>query len=233
VITKTTLKILYEDNHLVAVFKPAGVLVQPAEQKSPSLMDEVKKYLKEKYNKPGNVFLGLVHRLDRPVSGIVLFAKTSKGAARISEQIREREMRKIYHAVIEGTIEPPNGALKNFLKKDEKRKMATISKSGEVDSTGSPQGDSAELDYETVETNGKFSLLKIELKTGRFHQIRAQLSAAGHPIVGDVKYKAKERLPDRAIALCATELTFETATTGETKTIGINYPDGWRKLLSG
>lgn len=225
------LQVLYEDNHLIAVFKPAGVLVQGdkpvGERSEPTLMDEVKEYLKEKYKKPGNVFLGLVHRLDRPVSGIILFAKTSKGAARISEQIREREMRKTYHAMVEGEIKPPRGTLKNFLIKDEKNKIARISNPP----AGGGEGDYAELDYETVKTNGARTLLKINLKTGRFHQIRAQLSAAGHPIVGDLKYGAKEKLPDKSIALCATELSFVTATTGETKTIKIDYPDGWDSLL--
>ena len=220
---KLKLEILYEDNHLIAVFKPAGVLVQGnrpvGERNEPTLMDEVKEYLKEKYKKPGNVFLGLVHRLDRPVSGIILFAKTSKGAARISEQIREREMRKIYHAVVDGQMKSPSGTLRNFLKKDEEKRIAKIVKERE--------GDLAELDYETVKTNGKISLLKIELKTGRFHQIRVQLSAIGHPIVGDKKYGSKEQLSNGSIALCATELTFETATTGETKKIGIDWPEGW------
>ena len=225
---KLKLEILYEDNHLIAVFKPAGVLVQGnrpvGERNEPTLMDEVKEYLKEKYKKPGNVFLGLVHRLDRPGSGIILFAKTSKGAARISEQIREREMRKIYHAVVDGQMKSPSGTLRNFLKKDEEKRIAKIVKERE--------GDLAELDYETVKTNGKISLLKIELKTGRFHQIRVQLSAIGHPIVGDKKYGSKEQLSNGSIALCATELTFETATTGETKKIGIDWPEGGREFLS-
>lgn len=216
------LQILYEDNHLIAVFKPAGLLVQGDITGEPTLMDEVKEYLKEKYKKPGNVFLGLVHRLDRPVSGIILFAKTSKGASRISEQIREREMRKTYHAMVEGEIKPSRGTLKNFLIKDEEKRIAQIS----IDSTG----DYAELDYETVKTNGARTLLKINLKTGRFHQIRAQFSGIGCPIVGDIKYGAKQQTLDRTIALCATELTFETATTGETKTIKINYPKEWEKF---
>lgn len=244
--TSLALKILYEDNHLIAVFKPAGILVQGdkpvGERSEPTLMDEVKKYLKEKYKKPGNVFLGLVHRLDRPVSGIILFAKTSKGASRISEQIREREISKTYHALVEGEIKPSSGTLKHFLIKNEEKRIAQIS----ADSTG----DYAELDYQTVKTSGKFSLLKINLKTGRFHQIRVQLSAIGHPIVGDVKYgfvspkqnakaDASKAFPDKSIALCATELTFQTATAptlgsdgaGEIKTIRINYPDNWRKLF--
>lgn len=228
-----SLKILYEDNHLIAVFKPAGLLVQGNITGEPTLMDEVKEYLKEKYKKPGNVFLGLVHRLDRPVSGVILFAKTSKGAARISEQIRERKMSKIYHAVIEGRINPTSGKLKNFLKKDEGKRIAIIS--------DTPQEGfmRAVLYYKTVLAADRYSLLAIRLETGRFHQIRIQLSTAGHPIVGDKKYGAKEALPDGAIALCATELTFQTATAptlrsdgaGEIKTIRINYPDNWRKLF--
>src|SRR3989344_3355608 len=217
---KLKLEILYEDNHLIAVFKPAGVLVQGnrpvGERNEPTLMDEVKEYLKEKYKKPGNVFLGLVHRLDRPVSGIILFAKTSKGAARISEQIREREMRKIYHAVVDGQMKSPSGTLRNFLKKDEEKRIAKIVKERE--------GDLAELDYETVKTNGKISLLKIELKTGRFHQIRVQLSAIGHPIVGDSKYGSKIKYKDGQIALSAVGLAFKTATTDEIKNIKIDYP---------
>lgn len=235
--TSLALKILYEDNHLIAVFKPAGVLVQGdkpvGERSEPTLMDEVKEYLKAKYKKPGNVFLGLVHRLDRPVSGIILFAKTSKGAARISEQIRERKMSKIYHAVVGGELQPASGTLKHFLKKDEQRKIAIIS--------DTPQEGfmRAVLYYKTVLAADRYSLLAIRLETGRFHQIRAQLSAVGHPIVGDKKYGAKDALLDRSIALCATELTFQTATAptlgsdgaGETKTIRINYPDNWRKLF--
>lgn len=217
-----SLQVLYEDNHLIAVFKPAGLLVQGDITGEPTLMDEIKEYLKEKYKKPGNVFLGLVHRLDRPVSGIVLFAKTSKGASRISEQIREREMHKTYHAIAEGEIKPSRGTLKHFLIKDEEKRIARISTDG--------IGDYAELDYETVKTNGTRTLLKINLKTGRFHQIRAQLSAVGHPVVGDVKYGASKSFPDKSIALCATELTFETATTSETKTIKIDYPKEWEEL---
>src|SRR3990167_3432779 len=124
------LKVLYEDNHLIAVFKPTSVLSQPdlsagrqVSQGDFSILEETKQYLKEKYKKPGNVFLGLLHRLDRPVSGIILFAKTSKGAARISEQIREREMRKIYHAVVDGQMKSPSGTLRNFLKKDEEKRI--------------------------------------------------------------------------------------------------------------
>jgi 23S rRNA pseudouridine1911/1915/1917 synthase len=210
-------KVLYEDNHLIAVFKPAGVLVQGDITGDPCLMDDVKKYLKEKYKKPGAVFLGLLHRLDRPVSGIVLFAKTSKGASRLSEQIRNHEVKKEYQALVEGMPENKNGTLKNYLLHDEKTNRAKIFDSKHAGALLS------ELSYETIEERGKNTLFKINLKTGRHHQIRAQLAHMGHPIVGDIKYGAKKPLPDKSIALCATGLTFKTATGGKITTISADY----------
>lgn len=209
------LKVLYEDNHLIAVFKPAGVLVQGDATGDKCLMDEVKEYLKEKYKKTGNVFLGLLHRLDRPVSGIVLFAKTSKGASRLSEQIRNHEFKKEYHALAEGKLKSAKGELKNFLQYDEKTKKATIydTKMGEAQA--------AELSYEVVGGAKNGTLVKIELKTGRHHQIRAQMAHLGHPLVGDKKYGAKTPYREGEIALCATKITFQTATGGETKTVEI------------
>jgi len=221
------IKILYEDNHLVAVYKRAGILTQGDDTGDKCLMDEVKEYLKEKYKKPGNVFLGLLHRLDRPVSGIVLFAKTSKGASRLSEQFRNHSVQKIYHALVEKAPKQKTGTLIHYLKKDEKQNYTTVF---DVPTDGALK---AELDYETVETQNFASLhgatlLKIHLKTGRSHQIRAQLAHIGCPIVGDTKYGARLRLAGYAgqvgnIALCATELSFETATTKERKTILIDY----------
>lgn len=212
------LLVLYEDNHLIAVFKPAGILVQGDATGDKCLMDEVKEYLKEKYNKPGNVFLGLLHRLDRPVSGVILFAKTSKGASRLSEQIREHKVSKIYHTLVIGTPKQPKGTLVNWLKKDEQKNFVTVF------DKETPGSQCAELDYEVVKSNAKNSLLKIVLKTGRSHQIRSQLSHIGCPIVGDTKYGAASALPDHSIALCATSLTFQTATTDETKTVAIEPP---------
>ncbi len=215
------LKVLYEDNHLIAVFKPAGILVQGDETGDKCLMDEVKEYLKEKYKKPGNVFLGLLHRLDRPVSGIVLFAKTSKGASRLSEQIRNHTVRKVYHALVGGKLKNKKSTLMNYLKKDEKQNYTTVF---DEPVEGALR---AELDYETVETQNFASLpatlLKIILKTGRPHQIRAQLAHIGCPIVGDSKYGSKTKYKDGQIALCATEFSFETATTKEPKVIKIDY----------
>ncbi|MBI5222604.1 MAG: RNA pseudouridine synthase [Candidatus Magasanikbacteria bacterium] len=240
-------RVLYEDNHLIAVFKPAGVLIQGDKTGDKCLMDDVKKYLKKKYKKPGNVFLGLMHRLDRPVSGIVLFAKTSKGASRLSEQFRNHSVRKIYHTLVEGKLKNKSGTLVSYLKKDEKRNFV------EVFDEPVDGALRAELDYEAVTSHCEelaaasdeaiqsstdtglprslrslamtdgVTMLKINLKTGRPHQIRAQLAHIGHPIVGDVKYGSKIKYKDGQIALCAAELSFETATTKERKTISIEY----------
>ncbi len=211
------LKTLYEDNHLIAVYKPAGILVQGDKSGDVSLMDEVKKYLKEKYQKPGNVFLGLVHRLDRNVDGIVLFAKTSKGASRLSEQFREHTVEKIYHAWVSGIPQSKKETLVDFLRHDQNQNYAQIADEG--------HGDRAELSYEVVKSEGDFSLLRIKLKTGRHHQIRAQLSHIGHPIVGDSKYGSKIQLPDQKIALTETSLSFTTATTDERHTVTLEIPE--------
>lgn len=219
------LNVLYEDNHLIAVEKPAGTLVQADKTGDLSLMDEVKKYLKEKYKKPGNVFLGLVHRLDRPVGGIVLFAKTSKGASRLSEQFREREVEKYYYAVVAGKMEKSQGMIVSFLKKDKNKNVV------EVFHREKPGTKRAELFWEVVRMGGENTLLKIKLGTGRSHQIRAQLSSIGHPILGDVKYGAAMALPDKSIALFAASLSFRLATLDETKTIRLPWPDDWKKYL--
>lgn len=203
------LRVLYEDNHLIAVYKPAGVLVQGDKTGDATLMDEVKYYLKQKYHKTGKVWLGLLHRLDRPVSGVILFAKTSKGAARLSEQFRNHTVKKIYHALVFGCPNPRAGALVHYLTKDAAQNRTAVSERPTAD------GQRAELAYETVRSNGRYSLLKIILGTGRGHQIRAQLAAIGCPIVGDVKYGAPSARPDKSIALAATSLRFATATTNE------------------
>ena len=204
-----TLNILYEDNHIIAVYKPSGVLAQGDETGEESLLDLVKKYIKEKRKKPGNVFLGLVHRLDRPVSGIIIFAKTSKGASRLSEQFKNHEVEKTYHAVVSGKMDRKKGVIFSHLMKDEDKNKVFVRQSASRDTKES------ELSYEVVESNNKFSLLKVKPLTGRSHQIRAQLSSVGHPIVGDIKYGAKESLPDNSIMLSATGLTFKKATGDE------------------
>ena len=212
------LKVLYEDNHLIGVLKPAGVLTQGDKSGDISLMDEVKNYLKEKYKKPGNVFLGLLHRLDRNVSGIVLFAKTSKGASRLSEQFRERTIEKIYHAVVMRKPKQKKGDLINYLKKDERKNKALVSVNEK------PGFGKAELYFEVVFSNDKYSLLKIKLKTGKPHQIRGQLAFLGCPIVGDKKYGAPFALPDNHLGLCATSVIFKSAVGEERKSI--SWPIG-------
>jgi 23S rRNA pseudouridine1911/1915/1917 synthase len=213
-----SLQVLYEDNHLIAVFKPAGVLVQGDNTGDICLMDEVKEYLKEKYKKTGNVFLGLLHRLDRPVSGIVLFAKTSKGASRLSEQIRNHEFKKEYHALVEGRLKNKTGIIKNYLLHDEKTNKSQIfdTKKGEAQL--------AELSYEVEEARGDDSLIRIDLKTGRHHQIRAQFAHLGHPLVGDKKYGAKTPYKEGKVALCASKITFKTATGDEIKEVKTKAP---------
>ncbi|HOY55966.1 MAG TPA: RluA family pseudouridine synthase [bacterium] len=221
-----SLQVLYEDNHLIAVFKPAGVLTQGDQSGDVCLMDEVKKYLKDKYSKPGNVFLGLIHRLDRNVSGIVLLAKKSKGAARLSAQFRNHTITKTYYALVTGYVKQQNAELKNFLLKNTRTNKVEIVKDKV------PGADFAELSYEIVRQNKDFSLLKIILKTGRSHQIRAQLSFIGHPIVGDIKYGSQKSLPDQEIALSATSLAFDLVPSCERKVLQINYPSHWNQYLS-
>lgn len=220
------LRVLYEDNHLIAVYKPAGVLVQADDTKDSTLMDEVKYYLKTKYHKLGKVYLGLIHRLDRPVQGIILFAKTSKGASRLSEQFRKHKVRKIYEAVVVGAPKEKKATLVHYLTKDQNKNKTNVRE------TQTAESQEAILHYELEKSNGKYSLLKITLETGRPHQIRAQLSAVGCPIVGDVKYGASEPLPDKSLALAATSLTFVTATGDEEKFITVALPESWKNLVN-
>lgn len=219
----SSVKILYEDNHIIAVVKPAGMLTQGDRSGDVSLFDEVKKYLKEKYKKPGNVFLGLVHRLDKPVQGIVLFGKTSKGAARLSEQFRNHTIQKTYHGIVVGKLDKQKGEIKEkvnkisffaegFANKTDKELLEEIKRATKTRT--------AELSWEVLKSNDKYSLLKILPKTGRFHQIRIQMANMGHPIFGDTKYggpaSAKSYGEARSIALCATAISFKNA-TGEKK----------------
>jgi 23S rRNA pseudouridine1911/1915/1917 synthase len=235
------LKVLYEDNHIIAVVKPAGVLTQGDGSGEKCLMDMVKDYLKEKYNKPGQVFLGLVHRLDKPVQGIVLFAKTSKGASRLSEQFRNHTIQKTYHAIVLGKPKEKRGELKEkinkisffaegFTKKTDEELLAEIKKATKTRT--------AELSWEVIKSNDKYSLLKIFPKTGRFHQIRVQLSSMGNPILGDIKYaksfivRPEARLLQKnSIGLCATGISFKTATGEKIINLEIPLPTEWNKFL--
>jgi 23S rRNA pseudouridine1911/1915/1917 synthase len=174
-------KILFEDNHVLAVEKPAGLLTQPSGLDEISLEAQAKEWIKEKYAKQGGVYLHAVHRLDRAVSGIVLFAKTSKALSRLSEQLRERKMQKTYFAVVEGVVAEDQKELKDYLIHDDF--FARVAKEGERDAK------LAILKFRVLQRNERSTLLEIDLETGRFHQIRAQLSHYGHPILGDGKYQ--------------------------------------------
>jgi len=211
------LQILYEDNHIIAVYKPGGVLVQGDISGDISLMDIVKQYIKDTYKKPGNVFLGLVHRLDRPVAGVVVLAKTSKGASRLSVQFRSRSIIKIYWTQVYGQMDPKEGTLTSYLMKE--TKGARLAQEGE------PGAQDAVLSYRTLQASGEKSLLEIILHTGRKHQIRAQLGATGHPIVGDVKYGAPSALAEGTIRLLAKSLTFRHPTKDELITVESPEPD--------
>ena len=211
------LQILYEDNHLIAVHKPGGILVQGDISGKISLMDMVKDYIKKRTNKPGKVFLGLVHRLDRPVSGIVLFARTSKSASRLSKQWRQRSITKIYWALVHGEMPLPSGRLSSFLKKRRQKVSFTDEKH--------KRAQEAVLSYRTLVVRGEVSLLEVQLHTGRKHQIRVQLAAEGCPIVGDVKYGAPERRKDGTICLLAKSLTFMHPTRPETIHIEVPPPE--------
>jgi 23S rRNA pseudouridine1911/1915/1917 synthase len=198
----TQVSVLYEDNHLIAVEKNAGQTVQPEPGKPASVEEEVKAYIKEKYNKPGAVFVGVIHRLDMPVSGIVLLAKTSKALERMNKIFEKREVEKIYIAQVEGVPALPQQTITHWLRRDDVRKMV---KAFPTEVRGA---DKAVLSYIVLQQKNKQALLEIHLHTGRKHQIRAQLSAIGHPIVGDVKYAASAPYKNGRIFLHAAKLAF-------------------------
>ncbi len=183
-----TPQILLEDGPLLAVIKPAGLLTQGVPGGIPTVEQWVKQYLREKYHKPGNVYLGIPHRLDRPVSGVMVFARNSKAAGRLAEQFRERQVRKWYVCVVSGTLPAPQGLLTDWLLKDADAAHVTV-----VDSEV-PYARRAELRYEQLATTGQHSLVRVELLTGRMHQIRVQLSSRGCPIVGDHQYGSPHEL---------------------------------------
>jgi 23S rRNA pseudouridine1911/1915/1917 synthase len=191
--------VLHEDNHLLGLYKPAGLLVQGDQTGEPSLLALGKAWLKERYNKPGEVFLGLVHRLDRPVAGVVLFCRTSKAAGRVSEQFRLGKVEKHYLAVVEGRLKTKSGRLVHQIERYEDRSSRIV---------GSPTGVSQEarLSYELLDTEGARSLVHVILETGRRHQIRVQMAQIGHPILGDLRYGASAPLPQKQIALFARQL---------------------------
>lgn len=204
------LNIIYEDNHIIVVDKIAGVLSQSDDSNDMDMLTLVKRYIKEKYNKPGEVFLGLVHRLDTVTSGVMVFARTSKSASRLSEQIRQNNMKKTYLAVFEEEIKQKRGNYTDYLLKDSKKNIVTVTKDKN-------KGKIAVLNYEVLNINNGRTLVKIELITGRSHQIRVQFSSRGYHIYGDAKYGAKNK-EKKAIALHSYELSFIHPTKKEEMT---------------
>lgn len=216
--TRPDIPVLYEDNHLLVIDKPAGVLSQEDHTGDPDVLNLCKSYIKEKYNKPGKVFLGLVHRLDRPVGGVMVIARTSKAASRLSEQIRKRRMGKTYWAYVHGQTDM-FGELVHFIEKD--------NKSNTVKAYKSPKKNAKEsrLNFITVKQNKKASIVEVDLITGRPHQIRAQFAAEGHPLWGDYRYGDPSE-QGRDIALRAVKLEFAHPTTKELLIFKAPSPNG-------
>jgi 23S rRNA pseudouridine1911/1915/1917 synthase len=217
--------VLYEDNHCLALDKPAGLLTQGDATGEPTLVEEAREYLRARYEKPGNVYVGLVHRLDRPTSGVVLLARTSKAAGRLSEQFRNGTIGKVYWAVVEGASAQEEGEWSDTLLKDEARNVV------EVVPTGTPGGQVARLAFRVLGHEGRTALLELRPTTGRSHQLRVQLASRGLPIVGDRKYGARSTLialdGRPRVALHAKELTFTHPTRGEALSVSAPVPADW------
>jgi 23S rRNA pseudouridine1911/1915/1917 synthase len=219
--SEPTFDILYEDNHCLAVVKPSGVLSTHYEGGEETLDRAVKAYLKAKHHKPGNVFLGIVHRLDRPVSGVLLFARTSKAAARLARQFREGSIEKVYWAIVEGEVKQTAGTLEDWLRKDKNRGRVEVVEPDE------PDARQALLHYHRCAVHGGLTRLEVRPQTGRTHQLRVQLAHHGHPIYGDAKYGAIHTF-GRAIGLHARALTFLHPIRHEPITLTAEVPRNWR-----
>ena len=213
-------RIIFEDNHLIAVNKLPGELVQGDITGDQPLLEKVREYIRLKYQKPGNVYTGLIHRLDRPTSGIVVFAKTSKALARMNKLFEKREVEKKYWAVVGGVPENEKARLVHFLIKDQKRNKAIFFQSEK------PNAKKAILSFKILEKIDHYSLLEVSLETGRHHQIRAQLAAIGHPIKGDLKYGFPRSNRDASISLHAKFLRFEHPVSGEEIVLEAALPEG-------
>lgn len=220
-------QIVYEDNHLIAVNKPAGVLVQGDETGDEPLSEAIKRYIKVQYDKPGEVFLGVIHRLDRPVSGVVVFARTSKALERMNKLFHDRQVRKTYWAVTAQRPDPLQGKLTHYMVKDHERNIA---KALERPSNRHKDAKYAELDYEMIMQSGSHCLLEVHPLTGRPHQIRAQLAKIGCPIRGDVKYGFPSAQPEGHIYLHCRALAFEHPVKKQPVHIEAELPDDpiWR-----
>lgn len=207
------INIIYEDNHLLVVEKPINIPTQEDNTKDKDLLTILKEYIKEKYNKQGNVYLGLVHRLDRPVGGIMVFARTSKAASRLSEQVRNKIFKKTYNAVVIGNINK-EGKLKDYLLKDEKKNIVKVDKNGKE----------AILNFKKLDFKNNMSLVEINLETGRSHQIRVQMSHYGYPLFGDQKYNKTSKVGEQ-IALFAKKIEFIHPTTNKLLTFELDLPN--------
>jgi len=219
--------VLYEDNHIIAVNKTCNEIVQGDKTGDTPLSETVKTYIKAKYNKQGEVFLGVPHRLDRPTSGVVLFARTSKALTRLNEMFKSHEqIKKTYWAIVQGTPKEPEARLENYLIRNEAQNKSYIAKPGAKDAK------LAILSYRTLATGDHYSLLEINLETGRHHQIRCQLAAIGHPIKGDLKYGAKRSNPDGGICLHARQIAFVHPVSKQPICITAPIPDDslWQQL---
>lgn len=212
-------EVLYEDNHLIAVNKRAGDITQGDKTGDEPLPEKVKRWIKEKYNKPGNVFCGVIHRIDRPTSGLIMLAKTSKGLSRMNALFQKKEIQKTYWAIVEKAPVIESGTLVDHLKKNEKQ-----NKSGVVKAT-TEGAKRAELDYKTIASSERYTLLEIAPKTGRHHQIRTQLAHMGCIIKGDLKYGAKRSNKDGSISLHARSVSFVHPVKNESIYIKASVPD--------
>ncbi len=211
-------QIVYEDNHLMVINKKAGQLVQGDKTGDESLLASIKNFIKKRDDKPGNVFLGLVHRIDRPTSGLVIYAKTSKSLSRLTQMVKNREIKKTYWAIVAKEMIPQSQRLVNYLKKNEKNNKAIVFPKA---TEGAKE---AILTYRQIKTLDNYLLLEIDLETGRHHQIRAQLSKIGVPIKGDLKYGASRSNPDGGISLHARKLEFEHPVTKNNIIIEASVP---------
>ena len=222
------MKIIYEDNHIIVVEKPVNIPSQGDKTGDVDMLAIIKDYIKEKYNKPGNVYLGLVHRLDRPVGGVMVFAKTSKAASRLSEEVRNKTFKKNYLVVVDGKMEQNCAQLEDYLWKDEKSNTSYVVRANK------PNAKQAILDYEVLKYDSdlNLSVLKVDLHTGRHHQIRVQLANSGHSIYGDAKYGGRGH--GKQICLWAYKLTIAHPTTKEEMTF-TDLPEniGSWKILEG
>ncbi len=208
--------VIFEDNHLIAVNKKSGEIVQGDKTGDEPLSERVKKYLKVKYNKPGNVFLGTIHRIDRPTSGIVIFAKTSKALSRMNEKFRQNKISKTYWAIVKNRLPKKNDLLEHYLLKNQKKNKSFLSTE--------EKGKFSILEYNFLNNLNNYFLYEIFPKTGRHHQIRVQLSTMGSPIKGDLKYGAKRSNPNGGINLHAKKIDFNHPVTKENVSIEANCP---------